>query len=95
MANDISANPWKIDTPGASVIYAFPIKIVNIIWANYTTTADALIIRDLNGKDIINALVTTNISTGFQSFGNIGWVRGLIVPTMTHGEITIAIGAGK
>jgi hypothetical protein len=77
------------------VIYAFPVKIVNVIWANYTTTADAFVLRDLNGKDIINALVTTNISTGFQSFGGMGWVRGIILLTLTHGEVTIAIGAGK
>lgn len=95
MANDLSANPWKIDTPGAGVIYAFPIKIVNIVWANYTTTGDALVIQDENGKDIVNALITTSLSTTGMSFGPIGWVRGLKVITMTHGEVTIAIGAGK
>ena len=95
MANDLSANPWKIDTPGAGVIYAFPIKIVNLVWANFTTTGDQLIVQDLNGKDIINALVTTSLSTGPMPFGAMGWVRGLKVTTMTHGEITIAIGAGR
>lgn len=70
-------------------------KIVNLVWANYTTTGDALVVQDLNGKDIINALITTSLSSGPMAFGHIGWVRGLKVITMTHGEITIAIGAGK
>jgi len=94
MANDLSANPWKIDTPGAGVIYAFPVKIKNIIWANFTTIADTLLIQDVNGKDIVNAVVA-NTSQGMMSFGDMGWVRGLKVITLTHGEITIAIGAGK
>jgi hypothetical protein len=94
MANDISANPWKIDTPGAGVIYAFPVKITNIIWANFTTAADALVMTDVNGKVIVNALVATT-SQGMMSFGGMGWVRGLIVSSLTHGVVTIAIGAGR
>ena len=77
------------------MLYAFPVKIVNIVWANFTTTGDALVIQDLNGKDIVNAIVTTNLNTGPMSFGTFLWVRGLKVITMTHGEVTIAIGAGK
>lgn len=69
-------------------------KIKNIVWANFTTAADTLLIQDLNGKDIVNAVVATT-SQGMMSFGEIGWVRGLKVITLTHGEITIAVGAGK
>jgi hypothetical protein len=94
VANDLSANPWKLDTAGAGTIYSFPIKITNIIWANYTTTGDALVIRDKNGKDIVNALITTSLG-GQISFGAIGWVEGIALITITHGEVTIAIGAGK
>jgi hypothetical protein len=92
MANDISANPWKIDTASATPVYSFPVKIENIIWANEAAAA-TLLIQDINGKDIIRATATTGISE--QSFGKIGWVRGLVVPTLSSGEITIAIGAGK
>jgi hypothetical protein len=92
MANDISANPWKIDTPGAGAIYAFPIKIDNIVWANEAAAA-TLLITDVNGKTIVSATASTNSSD--NHFGKIGWVRGLIVPTLSGGVVTIAIGAGK
>ena len=92
MANDISANPWKIDTASASTIYAGPVKIDNVIWANQAVAA-TLLVQDVNGKDIIRATATSGITD--QHFGKIGWVRGLVVPTLSSGELTIAIGAGK
>ena len=90
----MSANPWKLDTAGAATIYAFPVKITNLVWANYTTTGDALVVRDRNGKDIVNALITTSLG-GTISFGNIGWVEGIALITITHGEITVSVGAGR
>jgi hypothetical protein len=83
-----------LDTPGASVIFAFPVKIRNVIWANFTTAGDTLLLQDANGKDIINAVVAST-TQGMMSFGNMDWVRGIKLVTLTHGEITIAIGAGK
>jgi hypothetical protein len=92
MANDISANPWKLDTAGAGTIYAFPIKIDNIVWAN-EAAADTLLIQDANGKTIVSATATSGLSQ--NHFGKIGWVRGLKLITLTSGVVTIAIGAGK
>jgi hypothetical protein len=99
MANDISANPWKIDTPGASVIYAFPVKVMNINWSNYTiTSAQNLVVQDSNGKDIVNSTTGAAGASGqlqVLNTGPLGWVRGIKVPTLTSGEVTISIGAGK
>lgn len=92
MANDISANPWKLDTPGAGVIYAFPVKIKNIVWANYAAAA-TLVLQDVNGKDIINA-TAPGVGQSWN-FGEFNWVRGIKMPTLSSGELTIAIGAGK
>lgn len=89
----MSANPWKIDTAGAGVIYAFPIKIENIIWADYAASA-TLTVTDLNGKQIVKATAPAAVGQSW-SFGKIGWVRGLIVSVLSSGELTIAIGAGK
>ena len=68
-------------------------KLDNVIWANYTTAGDTLLIQDINGKDIIRAVVPATV-TPYWSFGNFEWVRGLVLVTITHGEVTIAIGAG-
>jgi hypothetical protein len=97
MANNLASNPWKIDTPGASVIYAFPVKVMNINWSNYTlTTAQTALVQDSNGKDILN-VTTAATSATMQPIntGQIGWVRGIQVPTLGSGELTISIGAGK
>lgn len=108
MANDLSANPWKLDTPGASVVYAYPVKIQNINWANYTLAATtgnaALVIQDSNGKDIVNVNFTNTTATVVPGIpfntGLVGWVRGIKITTLSSaggsaGEVTIAIGAGK
>jgi hypothetical protein len=94
LANDISANPWKIDTASASVIYKGPVKIDNVVWSDYTTTGDTLVITNAAGKQIIKAVIGTEIANQW-TFGKIGWVEGLIVSSLTHGEVMIMIGAGK
>lgn len=92
MANDISSNPWKLDT--AATIYAFPVKIKNIVWADYTTAGDTLLIENIAGKQIVKAVVGTDL-VPVWSFGAFDWVEGIILATISHGEVTIAIGAGK
>jgi len=96
MATDLSANPWKIDTPGAGTIYALPVRISNIQWVNYTLGAgQTCVVQDVNGKDIMNAATGTGTQMQPVNSGAVGWVRGLKVTTLTSGELTIAIGAGK
>jgi len=63
------------------------------VWANYTTIGDVLLIQNFNGKDIVSAVVEA--LGPYWSFGKMGWVEGLILKTISHGEVTIAIGAGK
>jgi len=82
-----------LDTVGTVYPYR-GIKIKNIVWANFTTVGDTFLLRDLNGKDIINAVVAS-ISQGMMTFGNFEFVNGLVLVTLTHGEVTIGIGAGK
>lgn len=109
MANDISANPWKLDTASANTIYSSPVRIGNIIWSNVvlaaTTGSATLVITDVNAKDIVRITLTNTLGTVTQTqvafvSGQIGWVRGIIMTTLssaggTAGEVTIAIGAGK
>jgi hypothetical protein len=96
MANDLSANPWRIDTAGASVIYSFPVRIKNINWSNYTLGGSQTCnVQDSNGKDILLAVTGTGTQMQQINTGDLGWVRGIKVPTLGSGELTIAIGAGK
>jgi hypothetical protein len=93
VANDITSNPWKLDTP-ATISMPSRVKINNIVWGDYTTAGDTLLITDLNGKQIVKAVVGANVGE-FWTFGGFGWVNGIILSTISHGEVTIAIGAGK
>lgn len=100
MANDISANPWRLDTSGAGVIYAFPVRIGGITWTNYTPgTALAAVLQDINGKDIFNAAIPAAQSQMQPiTTGVIGWVRGVKLTTFSGtgpGELVITVGAGK
>lgn len=109
MANNIGPNPWKLDTPGAGIIYAFPVRITNITWGNVvlaiTTGTATFVLQDSLGNDIANIVLTNTTGTVSETqvaynSGQIGWVRGIKMPTLsstggTAGEVTIAIGAGK
>ena len=69
-------------------------RINNIVWADYTTAGDTLLLEDINGKQIVKAVVGSDLTPAW-TFGKMDWVRGIILVTITHGEVTIAIGAGK
>lgn len=93
MANDISANPWRIDT--APFSYAFPVKITNLN-INDATGTDHVIIKDINGKTIVD--FTANTSEDEYRVGGLGWVRGIVVSSGglgTSAVVTIAVGAGR
>ena len=93
MANDITSNPWNIDTSGFT--YAYRTKIDNITWAD-AAASQTLTITDNNGKNIIVATTPTSWAGGVWSFGKIGWVNGVKITTVPSGTvINIAIGAGK
>lgn len=85
MANDISANPWFIDTPGAGLIYGAYVRIKNILWSDQVAAGDQLIIQDRNGKTIANAKAPG--ANQIQFWGVDNWVNGLKVTTLTAGGI--------
>lgn len=86
MANNISANPWFLDTVG--VIWHGRIYIKELIW-NKPTGGDALIIVDDNGNTIINTLANT--ADPMFSFGTLGWINGLHITTMASGDLSVFI----
>jgi len=100
VANDVSSNPIRLDTSGASVLWPVMTKIVNIVWTNYTPgTALVATVQDSNGKDLLNAAIPSaqTIMTPIQT-GFVGWVRGLKLTTLSGtgpGEVLVYIGAGK
>lgn len=96
MANDLSANPWRLDTsvtPGP--LYNAPVKIDNIVWAD-AAPSQTLTINDVNGKEIITASTPAGFTGGTWNFGKIGWVRGIGTVTVpSGGVVSVTVGAGK
>lgn len=106
MANDISSNPWRLDTPTDTPLATWEIKIDNIVWADTAgATASSMTITQANGKVIIDATAPASETTQGVSYGKVGWVKGLTFPLTTppgtHGNtlngsiVFVYIGSGK
>ena len=86
MANNITANPWYIDTVG--IVWHGKVYIKELIW-NKPTAGDALIIIDDNGNTIINTVA--NAADPMFAFGTLSWVNGFHVTTMASGTLSVFI----
>jgi hypothetical protein len=60
MANDLTKNPWVIDTAGATSTWTGPVYIQKIRWVP-AAAGDDLVINDKNGEEIFSV---TNALTG-------------------------------
>lgn len=86
MANNISANPWYLDTVG--VIWHGKVYIKELIWYK-PTAGDALIILDDNGNTIVNTIA--NASDPMFSFGTLSWVNGFNLTMLASGTLGVFI----
>lgn len=86
MANDITGNPWSLDTSG--VINRSPVHVKNLVWANGAADGDALLIQDNVGRDILRAKYQ---STGNNNFGVFSWVEGFNLVTIGSGKIFVVV----
>jgi hypothetical protein len=86
MANNISGNPWYIDTPG--VIWHGLVYIKNIVW-NKPAAGNALVILDDAGRTILNTVANTN--DPMFDFGNLSIVNGFNVTTLAGGTLSVFI----
>jgi len=83
MANNITGNPWTIDTPG--VISTAGVHIKNILWLN---GAGTLVIVDNAGRDIVRDAWA---ATQDHNYGEFKWVQGMNVTTIGGGEVVVVI----
>lgn len=85
MANDITGNPWKLDTPG--VIANWQVLIKNLVWVD-ATTGDAVLLVDNAGRDVLRAIYNEQ---GDNNFGEFRWVEGLQLITIGGGELLVVV----
>lgn len=91
MANDISGNPWSLDTMGT--IATFPVYIKNISWQPENnqafTGAENLVILDNQGRVIINT--SSNTTNDVMDFGALQWVQGFRVIQIDLGVVIVTV----
>jgi len=83
MANQLSTNPWSIDTPSATPLYLGNMPHVQIEWIDYSsaTTSDVVEVQNRYGRTI--AFLTADSDFTTVRTGRMGWVYGVLVPLTT------------
>lgn len=89
MANKLTQNPMNIDTPSPNAIVTGAYKIRHIEFVGYTADTDQAIVTNLNGVIITELIGASAGGDGVVRSGNIGWVDGIIIPTLTAGIVLV------
>lgn len=88
MANDVTGNPWVLDTPGAGLVWTGNVKIANAELAGYAADADNAILKDAAGRVV--AVLNGSVDLQTVRTGKIAWVNGgLAIPTLTSGKVYV------
>lgn len=81
MANQLSTNPWIIDTPSNNVLFDGRIPHIQVELVAYGTTAVVAEVQDRYGRMVA---LLDGLATGQTvRTGRIGWVQGFKVPLLT------------
>lgn len=89
MANSLTGRQWFLDTPGATVLWQGNAKIKNVIFSNYTGAADVAVLTDVSGRVVCS--LSGNADFAPIVANDVGWVDGLIMPTLTTGNVIVTV----
>lgn len=90
MANDLSSNPWKIDTASSTAVWDQPVYVKRFHWMEPTTDGHSVSVTDKNGKAVWPDFTALAGGDGMVYEHVVeGWVDGLIVPTLDSGTLLI------
>lgn len=88
MANDITSNPWILDTPNPGVmLLSSKVFIEHCEWAGYTETNHVAELQDINGKSVWLATAAQDLEEVRSA--KIGAVNGLQVAQLGSGKIRV------
>lgn len=91
MANVITGNVWRLDTPSASTIWPDAVYINEIRWENYAGVPDTAVLTDVAGRTIFSGHAVVSLEPIATSFGQKQRVFGLVMPTLASGTIYVSI----
>lgn len=89
MANDLTGNPWVIDTASATAVHSGLAFISGISWSNYANMADQLVIKDSRGVEIVNTTGKADLTPIIIGFGESIRVRDLTVTILDSGKVAV------
>jgi hypothetical protein len=89
MANDLTSNPWVIDTPGAGVISDLKLYVKGVRWIEATTAGHIAEIQDKNGKTKWRSVASAANYVEADMIENIVKWDGIKVPTLGSGKLYI------
>jgi hypothetical protein len=85
VANDVTSNPWTLDTVGAVAPFALSrIKIHHFEFVGYAVATDIARLLNRNGDIVWEAQGRTDFSV--VKSDRVGWVSGLSVDTLSDGQ---------
>lgn len=90
MSNDLTQDPYIIDTAAATVLSTDNLYIKSIRWVGGTTAGHTAIIHDQKSN-----IIWSSVASGanyVESEIIEQWIDGLIVPTLASGVLYIQIG---
>lgn len=80
MANQLSSNPWILDTTSdTTILWNHPLQHVQVEYYDYTNETDSVELQDKNGHTIWRGKGLNTLAT--VRSGRVGWVEGLKLPT--------------
>lgn len=91
MANDVTNNPFIIDTPGAGVIFSQPIRVRGVRWVGATTAGHLIKITDANDVEKWASEAAGANHTEADTIKEETLWKGLKVPTMQSGKLYIEL----
>lgn len=89
MANDVSANPMVLDTPGSTVLWPANIKVAHFEFHGYASQASRAIIKGIDGKIKWSASGNADLSPVIAQRN--GWIHGLVLDTLDDGKVLVYI----
>jgi hypothetical protein len=90
MSNDLTKNPWLIDSAASTVLSTNQLRITAIRFVGATTAGHECKLTDQNGVIIFSSFATAANFLDSQIFPNGGLqVSGLIAPTLGSGKVYV------
>jgi hypothetical protein len=92
MANDLTKNPWLIDTPGATTLTTERLYVKGVRWVGASTAGHQAVIQDRNSRVVWESVASgaDHVESDLIETPDAGW-DGMKVPTLQSGKLYIEL----